>query len=235
MDKSIFKFKKFTVDQSGCAMKINTDGVLLAALAETEVHENMLDVGTGTGVIALMLAQRFPTAYIEGIEIDTDASITAALNFKNSMFNERLLSKNISIADYHSPKKFDLIISNPPYFVNDLKNAELKKGIARHADEQFFNELMAKVSELLTQEGSFWFILPVKQAAFLIAQAQGLGLHVAKKIHLHSDVTKPAFRWIVCLNRFNTDTEIRHFYIYEAEKVYTTAYKELLKDFFLGY
>ena len=127
MDKSIFKFKKFTVDQSGCAMKINTDGVLLAALAEAKTQVHMLDIGTGTGVIALMLAQRFPAAYIEGIEIDADASITAALNFKNSDFNERLISKNVAIADYQSLKKFDLIISNPPYFVNDLKNTELKK------------------------------------------------------------------------------------------------------------
>ena len=94
---SIFKFKQFEVDQTGCAMKVNTDGVLLAALAECENCENILDIGTGTGVIALMLAQRFENANIHAVEIDSEASATADKNFKNSAFNDRLLIHNIAI------------------------------------------------------------------------------------------------------------------------------------------
>jgi len=232
---SIFKFKKFEVDQSGCAMKINTDGVLLAALVENESCVNILDVGTGTGVIALMLAQRFPSANIHAVEIDEGAATTAARNFQLSIFNDRLKVSHTAIEQFNHPQQFELIVSNPPYFVNDLRNAEFKKGIARHTDDEFFKALIAKVSELLKPDGSFWFILPVKQAASLIAEAELYGLKVAKKIQLHSDQTKPPFRWIVRLNRFGNETENEHFYIYEAEKVYTEAYKALLKDFFLGY
>ncbi len=232
---SIFKFKQFEVDQTGCAMKVNTDGVLLAALAECEHGKNILDIGTGTGVMALMLAQRFKEARIHAVEIDSQASATAEKNFKNSVFANRLSISHIAIEQYSNPKKFDLIISNPPYFVNDLRNAEERKGIARHANDQFFADLLSKVDQLLAPNGCFWFILPVKQAELLVNDANNFGLSVSKKILLHSDQSKQPFRWMVCLNRFKNEADVRHFYIYEAEKVYTTHYKELLKDFFLGY
>ena len=232
---NIFKFKQFEVDQTGCAMKINTDGVLLAALTDGIGCENMLDIGTGTGVISLMLVQRFEHAKIHAVEIDSEASATAEKNFRNSIFTERLSISNIAIEHYSNDKKFDLIISNPPYFVNDLRSAEEKKGIARHANDQFFEELIAKVDELLAPEGCFWFILPVKQADLLIKEAKRYDLSVSKQILLHSDQSKSAFRWIICLNRFKNEAEIVPFYIYEAKNIYTTSYKKLLKDFFLGY
>ncbi|MEJ5995187.1 methyltransferase [Pedobacter sp. Du54] len=235
MDKHIFKFKQFEVDQTGCAMKVNTDGVLLAALAECENCESILDIGTGTGVIALMLAQRFSQANIHAIEIESAASATARKNFEKSVFTERLSVDNVSIENFTTTQRFDLIISNPPYFINDLRNSEVKKGIARHANDQFFTQLLAKVDEFLSLKGCFWFILPIKQAELLIANGNRRGLSVSKQILLHSDKTKSPFRCLVCLNRFKTEADIEHFYIYEAEKVYTKQYKELLKDFFLGY
>ena len=233
--QSIFKFKQFEIDQTGCAMKVNTDGVLLAALAECENCENILDIGTGTGVIALMLAQRFGNANIHAVEIDSVASATAEKNFENSVFKKRLMLSNTPIEHYTTTQQFDLIISNPPYFVNDLRNAEEKKGIARHANDEFFSNLLVKVDELLAPNGSFWFILPVKQAELLNEEAKQYALYVSKLILLHSDQSKLPFRWIICLNRFNTEADIEHFYIYEEEKVYTKRYKALLKDFFLGY
>lgn len=232
---AIFKFKQFEVDQKGCAMKINTDGVLLAAMAEGNGPKRILDIGTGTGVLALMMAQRFENAKIEAVEIEEQASVTANINFKSSIFKDRLRINNIAIAQFDSAQKFDLIISNPPFFVNDLKNVEEKKGIARHTDEQFFVSLIEKVSQFLSNDGSFWFILPIKQAEILIKYGLEKGLYLAKKIELHSDQSKPAFRWVVCLDRINVETKIEQFYIYESEKIYTKAYKELLKDFFLGY
>jgi len=232
---SIFKFKQFEVDQSNCAMKINTDGVLLAALAESESPKRILDIGTGTGVLALMMAQRFPIAKIEAVEIDELASATAGRNFQSSVFYERLTISNVAIEHYSTTEKFDLIISNPPFFVNDLKNTEEKKGIARHASDRFFKDLITKVDEILNSDGSFWFILPVKQAELLIENAKKLKLYPSKIIQLHSDISKPVFRFIVSLSRNNQYILEEHFYIYEAEKTYTNAYKELLKAFFLGY
>lgn len=231
----VFKFKQFEVDQKGCAMKINTDGVLLAAMTDGNRPQHILDIGTGTGVIALMLAQRFATAFIAAVEIDAEAAQTAGRNFKNSPFGERLTVHHLAIAQFESKQHFDLIVSNPPYFVNDLKNAEEKKGIARHTNELFFRELIAKVAALLTPEGCFWFVLPIKQAGFLIDQAALHGLAAAKQIFLHSDRQKSAFRQIVCLKRNVKQAEQQHFYIYESEKKYTAEYKAVLKDFFLGY
>ncbi len=235
LSKQVFKFKQFEVDQRGCAMKVNTDGVLLAALAEGAEPKNILDIGTGTGVIALMLAQRFENANICAVEIDPEASTTAEKNFKNSVFKERLTLSNIAIEQFTAKQQFDLIISNPPYFVNDLRNAEEKKGIARHANDDFFTNLITKVDELLAPNGCFWFILPIKQAEMLVSEGKQYGLSVSKQIFLHSDESKPPFRWIICLSRIEKEVDIEHFYIYEAEKVYAKEYKELLKDFFLGY
>lgn len=232
---SVFKFKQFTVDQSGCAMKINTDGVLLGALATAPVQGTALDIGTGTGVIALMLAQRFPALQIHALDIDPDAAATAARNFENSAFHHRLSAQAIAIEDFIATQKFDLIISNPPFFVNDLRNAAEKKGIARHAGTNFFQNLMDRVNQLLQPDGQFWFVLPVQQASQLIATGAAYGFAVLHQIELHSDVTKPAFRHIVCLSRTGLPTTTQHFYIYESEKVHTQAYQHLLKDFFLAY
>lgn len=232
---TIFKFKQFEVDQRGCGMKINTDGVLLATLARVENPRRILDIGTGTGVMALMLAQRFEEASVEAVEIDETAATTAGSNFKNSIFKDRLTSHHVGIADFSSAQKFNLIVSNPPFFVNDLKNATHKKGIARHAETNFFDDLMAKVNELLTEDGVFWFILPVKQAQMSIEKAAMYNLRPNYVIELHSDKSKPAFRWIVCLGKTENLFQHQHFYIYEDEKIYTKAYQVLLRDFFLGY
>lgn len=232
---NIFKFKKFEVNQSGCAMKINTDGVLLGAIAEQVSARQILDIGTGTGVIAMMLAQRFPAAHVEAVEIDELAALTADANFKDSAFAANCKAFHGDFANYDSLKRYDLVVSNPPYFVNDLKNPEHRKGIARHADLQFFESMLARVARLLNKSGSFWFILPVKQAENLIRMAVDYDLYPAKIIHLHSDESRPEFRWIVCLNYSLRETAHENFYIYQTEGVYTAPYKALLKDFFLAF
>lgn len=232
---SIFKFKQFEVDQAGCAMKINTDGVLIGATANHSSPKYILDIGTGTGVIALMMAQRFPTAFIEAVEIDAQATEAAHKNFENSSFSNRLRAKNIAIEQYSNTQKFDLIISNPPFFVNDLKNDEHRKGIARHADEDFFRLLVEKANQLLTNEGCLWLILPIKQADHVIEVAASFGLLLKERIHIHSDINKATFRQIICLAREKGIQKEIDFYIYESLKIHTEAYKLLLKDFFLAF
>jgi len=216
-------------------MRINTDGVLIAAMVNHEKPKNILDIGTGTGVIALMLAQRFPEANIHAVEIDEQAAQTAGKNFQLSVFSERLTINHTSIEQYHHAQQFDLIVSNPPFFVNDLKSKQENKSIARHTSEQFFHDLIKKVNELLSATGTFWFVLPVKQAKQLINSGTQFGLYLNKQISLHSDKTKPEFRMIVCLSRSKVDLLTTQFYIYQTEKVYTEAYQNLLKPYFLGY
>ncbi|MGN8055983.1 tRNA1(Val) (adenine(37)-N6)-methyltransferase [Pedobacter sp. 22163] len=232
---SIFKFKQFEVDQTGCAMRINTDGVLLGATVRHPSPRLILDIGTGTGVIALMLAQRFPEANIHAVEIDQQAAETAEKNFQFSVFSERLTIKHTSIEQYSYAQQFDLIVSNPPFFVNDLKSEEFRKGIARHADEGFFSMLIKKSSGLLADEGMIWLILPVKQADEVIGIAAHYNLSLAERTHIHSDQNKPTFRQIICLKKGETVLKENDFYIYESLKEHTAAYKELLKEFFLAF
>lgn len=232
---SLFRFKQFEVEQSGCAMRINTDGVLLGAIVAQQQPQLILDIGTGTGVIAMMLAQRFPQAAVTAVEIDEAAAFRAASNFEASPFAARLQVQHSDIATFQTEHRYDLMVSNPPYFVNDLKNPELRKGLARHADEDFFEGLLRKASALLSEKGMFWVILPAKQAELLVVNAVLFKLFPRQIIHVHSDVSKSEFRQIVCFSF--TDGPVLHenFYIYSAQGVYTDAYKTLLKDFFLAF
>lgn len=232
---SIFRFKHFEVDQAGCAMKINTDGVLLASISSHSSPHHILDIGTGTGVIAMMLAQRYPSALVDAVEIDEKAAQAAGQNFQNTPFHERLHAYCADITVFQRNQRYELIVSNPPYFVNDLRNPEIRKGMARHAHEDFFDALTRKVASLLSDTGQFWVILPVKQAELLVVNAVLLKLFPAKIIHIFSDVSKPEFRQIVCLGFDNQAAVHENFYIYESKGVYTDAYKLLLKDFFLAF
>jgi tRNA1Val (adenine37-N6)-methyltransferase len=232
---SLFRFKQFEVEQADCAMRINTDGVLLGAIVTQLQPLYILDIGTGTGVIAMMLAQRFTEAKVTAVEIDGPAAFRAASNFERSPFAARLQVHHSDIKTYQSDDQYDLIVANPPYFVNDLKNPELRKGLARHADHHFFDALLRKVATILSQNGTFWVILPSKQAQELITNAVLFKLFPHKVIHVHSDATKPMFRQIICLGFSTAPLLQENFYIYSAAGVYTDAYKNLLKNFFLAF
>jgi len=233
--KSVFKFKQFEVDQSGCAMKINTDGVLLAAIVSSHQPNNILDIGTGTGVIAMMLAQKFTEAKIDAVEIDFQASETAAKNAENSKFANQISVYNSSFENFETTKHYDLIVSNPPFFVNDLKNEEERKGIARHAGIDFFEMLIKKSKLMLSEHGRLWLILPLKQAQQVESIGSNLQLSVLEKIYIHSDKSKTPFRMIICLGNEKLNLVKRDFYIYESFNNHTAEYRLLLKDFFLNY
>jgi tRNA1Val (adenine37-N6)-methyltransferase len=232
---SVFRFKQFTVDQTGCAMRINTDGVLIGAIARHEQPLRLLDIGTGTGVIALMLAQRYPEANVDAVEIDASAAEAAFTNFSNSPFDVRLNLFPGDIVNFDSFSKYDLIVSNPPYFVNDLKNPEHRKSVARHAGEDFFSGMIRKVASLLDDNGVFWVILPLKQAQELVVNAVLYRLFPSRIIHVYSDEGKPEFRQIVCFSFADSGVRNENFYIYKAPGIYTAAYVNLLKDFFLAF
>ncbi|RZL14895.1 MAG: methyltransferase domain-containing protein, partial [Pedobacter sp.] len=216
----IFRFKQFQVDQQGCAMKINTDGVILGAIcgfSADAVSYRALDIGTGTGVIAMMLAQRFDTALIDAVEIDESAAQTAGRNFSASPFAERLSVFNSDIAAFEISEAYDLIVSNPPYFVNDLKSFEKRKSIARHAEDSFFESLVVKSSEFLSDNGLLWLILPLKQADLVLSLAGRSGLHLKSVVNIQSDVSKPVIRKVICLSKHIEQVKEETFYIYESE------------------
>jgi len=231
----IFKFKQFDVVQSGCAMKINTDGVLLGALANADHPQTILDIGTGTGVIALMLAQRFKDAKIDAVEIDQSAAETAGSNFKNSPFSERLTIYPSGFADFFDQypyKKYDLIVSNPPFYINSLKSPEAKKELAKHADRNFFSDLISYAAKGLTGKGVICLILPLDTVALVKDIAFKNGLSQKKKTVIFSYQNSESHREIIFLSQGGNKVTDDQFVIYQSPKVYTEQYQETLKDFF---
>lgn len=232
----IFRFKRFEVDQKSCAMKINTDGVLLGAMATTETPIRVLDIGTGTGVIALMIAQRFPGARVTAIEIDQEAATTARKNFCASPFAEYLTCAGVALADFEAPDKYDLIVSNPPYFLQSLTNIDARKRVARHTDLFFFDQLLTKSATWLARHGSLQLVLPpplaerVKQKA-----ASEYGLQEQWEVAIHSFAHGSPVRKILALGLESGIGEQRKFIIYKSQGQYSRAYRQLLKDFFLAF
>jgi tRNA1Val (adenine37-N6)-methyltransferase len=231
----MFQFKQFAVDQTGCAMKINTDGVLLGALMQANNPQQILDIGTGTGVIALMLAQRFNAAKINAVEIDEVAAATAGSNFKASKFAERLREHHTGFAEYfqqNPDQKFDLIVSNPPFYIHSLKSPGESKSVAKHTDEQFFETLLGSTSKQLTAEGLLWLILPVNTSLIVQEIAKAHKLHLRTQINVNSYPKSEPHRHIIAFSLTETFTSISDFTIYEEPKKYTAQYGAALKDFF---
>jgi len=230
----MFSFKQFNVDQTGCAMKINTDGVLLGALAEADQPENILDIGTGTGVIALMLAQRFPQAGIDAVEIDETAACTAKQNFVNSKYADRLNLYPVDFESYfkQQDKKYDLIVSNPPFYINSLESPGAKKTLAKHADADFFERLVKLAADHLTDNGKFWLILPLQTAQLVKVIAVEIGLNLRQAINILSYPDSEPHREILVFDLDDKKELDNWFTIYNEPKVYSQQYIDTLKSFF---
>jgi tRNA1Val (adenine37-N6)-methyltransferase len=232
---STFQFKQFSVDQSECAMKINTDGVLLGALTEASDPQTILDIGTGTGVIALMLAQRFANAKVDALEIDPKAAATAGLNFNNSSFAERLNIYPESFQAYfenNPDNKYDLIVSNPPFHIDSLKSSGAERELAKHTDKSFFADLAHTVSQHLSATGTFWVILPLTTAQLLKEIMHGTNLELANTTTIHSFIDSEPHRELLAFNNSGSSENFEKFVIYYAEKEYSLQYKRALKEFF---
>lgn len=235
---ALFKFKKFVVDQSDCAMKINTDAVLLGAIAIHPQPLRILDIGTGTGVIALMLAQRFEQAVIDAVEIDEPAALRAKQNFEDSPFRERMTLFKGSFVDHVLPQYYDLLVSNPPFFTGSLHNPDQRKKLARHTDLGFFQDLILYAQQVLRPQGILQLILPCELATQVIAMASSRDLQLVDQLRIKSFDQTAAFRTIISLQKdplLHVDTlpTQQTFVLYTAKDVYSTGYNTLLKDFLL--
>ena len=231
----VFQFKQFSVDQTNCGMKVNTDAAILGAIAINDNIAHALEIGTGTGVIALMLAQRYPYASIDAVEIDDPASDTAELNFNNSRFSQQLRLIRSSFEDYFlnsQGQKYDLIVSNPPYFVNSLKSATSSKVRARHTDIDFFRNLIAGSSMHLSPHGLLYLILPLDTAKLVKnLLSAGSRLVLAKSIFIHSFPESKPYRCILVIGLNMQGAVTQNFVIYNSQKNYTEEYRFLLKDY----
>lgn len=218
-------------------MKVNTDGVLLAAMARCRGEGKIMDVGTGTGVIAIMLAQRFPGIQVEALEPDEMAFRLAEGNFRASPFSARLSALNTTVQQHvFSHGAYSLIISNPPYFLAALKSPDPRKSLARHGNLDFFERLFDQSAYALEHGGELQLILPLAPISALIPLANAHGLYLIRSTAIRSFAHTPPFREVLAFS--NSDqgkVEKDDFVIYRQQGKYSLAYTELLKDFFLHF
>lgn len=233
MSSDCFRFKQFEVCHAGCAMKVGTDGVLLGAWASCQ--QRILDVGTGSGLIALMLAQRFEAAQIDAVDIDGDAVRQATDNFAHSKWSNRLHCRQIAVQDLvQEDVRYDAIVSNPPYFVDSLKNPNLQRQTARHTDTLSYEELLASCEHLLTADGVLSLILPAESEQVVLDTAKSVGLYPTRLVHVYSKPGKPVKRILLELQKRNDQPcEESHFYIESATSPRSDEYTALTKDFYL--
>lgn len=233
MPKPYFTFKQFTVRHDRCAMKVGTDGVLLGAWADLENARRVLDIGTGTGLIALMLAQRCSGASITGIDIDADAVSQAKENVWASPWKDRIGVCLQDVCSYADEGLFDVIVSNPPYFVDSLKCPDGQRTIARHTDTLDAGRLLGKASELLFPEGRFSLILPADQIGELVRMAEEKGLYPSRLTWV---ITRPGLSPKRALVEFRKERRdcLEDELLVELERhVYSEDYIALTKDFYL--
>ncbi len=203
-----FRFRQFSVRHDRCAMKVGTDGVLLGAWAPG--GRSILDIGTGTGLIALMMAQRFPEAHVTGIDIDGDAALQARENAADSPFGPRIEVAHSSLAGFVAaaspPLSFDSIVCNPPFFLHSLKNPDARRSVARHADSLPFADLFRGVAALLAPSGVFSAIVPAEVFEAFTAEASIAGLFVSRLTRVRTTPRKPPKRSLVAFSRLRPDT-----------------------------
>jgi tRNA1Val (adenine37-N6)-methyltransferase len=172
---SAFRFKQFTVEQDKCAMKVGTDALLLGAWADCSHATRVLDIGTGTGVLALMLAQRAPQAHIDAIEIDAAAAEQATQNVARSPWQSRVTVYEVSLQQFAAANPlpiYDFIVSNPPFFHQSLKTPDPQRAQARHTDSLLHDVLLHNTAQLLLPNGSCCFVLPTNQSARFCGKSQ---------------------------------------------------------------
>lgn len=232
-----FQFKEFSVADDRCIMKTGTDGVLLGAAVNLSRAENVLDIGTGSGLIALMIAQRC-NAQIDAVELDKDSAEQASENFKASPWSARLTVFHDSIQKFASSgkKKYDLIVCNPPFFSNSLKSTvNKKKNRARHNDELPFEELMISAKKLMKEEASFWLIIPEQESFLLESSALEAGLFLKSELEVFSKEGKVVNRKIMEFSQKTCDKKTHKLTIRNSDHSFTTEYIELTKCFYLNF
>ena len=233
----MFTFKQFAIKQDRCAMKIGTDGVLLGAWAPIDNHPfSILDIGTGTGIIALMLAQRSAAQQIDALEIDEAAYEQATDNFENSPWNDRLFCFHAGLDEFieEPEEEYDLIVSNPPFYSEDYKTENESRDLARFQDAMPFEQLLEAADLLLSEHGIFAVIIPFKEEENFIALANEFELYPLKITRVKGTPTTEIKRSLLAFSRTKTtDLPIDELVIETARHVYTQEYIGLTKDFYL--
>lgn len=232
-----FQFKQFSIKDENSALKVGTDAVLLGAYVKLENIKSVLDIGCGSGIIALMMAQK-SNSTIDAIDIDFESIQEAKVNFKNSPWSDQIIAIHTSLSDFvkQSNKKYDLIISNPPFFNNSLKSSSDRNNLSKHTSILNHEDLVFGVKNLIAPNGVFAVIIPFDQITSFLNIAFIEGFHCFQKLIIYPTPKKPANRVIIEFrsNRFNKSTE-ENLTIRDESGNFTEQYKTLTSDFYLNF
>jgi len=214
-------------------MKVGTDAVLLGSWVDVTSAENILDIGTGSGVIALMLAQRTTDSVsIESVEIEKSAADQASENFRNSPWSSRIAVHQLAAQDYFPPRRFDLIVTNPPYFNKSLQPPDKVRHAVRHTTSLSYEHLLSTVTRLLTSQGRFDVILPYKEGIEFSELALRHGLFCKRRYHFRTRKEKALERTLLefATQAFNVDEG--EILLYENDLEWSTSYRSLISEFY---
>lgn len=237
MPNPYFSFKQFTIQQDKATLKVTTDACLLGACAYADSTDNILDIGTGTGILAIMLAQRFTEARIQAIEPDREAADQARINAKNCPWSKRITILSSRVQDYikYKKQKFDLILCNPPYHESQLASKDPKANLARHSADLTFPELAFAVDKLVTEEGMFYVILPPRPFQLMEKELALYGMRWVDRLSVFNRPDKPIYRMIGGFSRVIEKRKESSLLIMNEKREYTREFRELLKDFYLAF
>ncbi|GAB2588425.1 tRNA1(Val) (adenine(37)-N6)-methyltransferase [Spirosoma areae] len=235
----MFSFKQFTIRQERTAMKVCTDACVLGAYADVGIGGNVLDIGTGTGLLALMAAQRNPTATIDAVEVDNDAVGQATGNVAASPFTNRVRVIHDRIQAFSSEVLYDRILTNPPFYTHHLRSPDPAVNRALHTDDLPLPELLAAVTRLLKSDGQWWVLLPPYEARKVADLAQAAGLWPFQRLSVRHHAQKPVFRTIAGFSFEKRQVVEETLNIHEINGQnqsggnYTAEFRALLDDFYL--
>lgn len=223
-----FTFKQFKIEQSKDVFRVGTDGVLLGALADVHGVSSVLEVGTGTGLISLMLAQRNLQAHFLGLDINEEAAALTMLNFETAPFHARLKNRHQDFKTFETEERFDLIVSNPPYFE---ESGSEKDKIARQTVELNFSQLIANAARLLSENGIFSVIIPVEAGDVFISLAKENYLFLNRKVNIKGIENSNVKRLILEFSSHENEIIESDFIIEKSPRQYSDQYLELTKEF----
>ncbi len=239
MPNTYFQFQQFRINQEKSGMKVTTDaclfGVWVANQTDEKNSDYILDIGSGTGVLSLMLAQKTTDSQIDAVELNGNAFKEAQDNFHQSPWKDRLNCLNSSIQEYKTEKKYDLIISNPPFFENSFKGTDTSKNQALHSSDLSMEALLENVIRLLSKEGSAYLLYPELEMNRFVALAERSGLFHKRMVIVRNKVGDPVFRKMGKFELKKSNLEESEIIIRKESGKYTDGFWELLKDYYLQY
>lgn len=232
-NRSIFEFKQFSLHHGNPGLKISTEACLFGAWASQKARGNCLDIGTGCGLLASMLAQANPYCLVKALEIHPDVTNVATENFNNSPFKERLQAIEANVLRFNSDVKFDYICSNPPFFTNHLASTDAAKHMAIHADHLTPSDLAEAMEKLLQEAGEFAVLYPVDVLALFEQSLNSNGLYLHEKVNIHSNPSSPVLRVMASGSREKRVVKEGRINIKTEQGDYSPEFIELLRPYYI--